>query len=309
MEDLPIARFFIETLIGEPIADLQVKPEEYRYKLPVQEKDLEDEAYRLLTIYKLDYVATIKAVDGKYKKVLIKVQKARNKVDVMRFRNYLAEQYKLEDEVMTENGKEMRPLPIITIYLLDFNLAHINAPAIKVERKYVDMIMGGYLPLENEFIEQLTHNSFIVQLLRIEGKLQTRLDQLLSVFEQRYFLNDNGTIKDYSYNIYSPEVKRILDKLHLEGVDPETRLKLEDEVEAWRLIEGGNRSQFDKLREESTENKKTIEEKEKTIEANKKALEEIEKARAKEKKLLEEKEKELEELRELLKKKNDLNIG
>ena len=95
MEDLPIARFFIETLIGEPIADLQVKPEEYRYKLPVQEKDLEDEAYRLLTIYKLDYVATIKTVEGKYKKVLIEVQKARNKVDVMRFRSYLAGQYKL----------------------------------------------------------------------------------------------------------------------------------------------------------------------------------------------------------------------
>jgi hypothetical protein len=187
MEDLPIARFFIETLIGETIEELVVKPQEYRYKPNRTGKEF-DEAARLMTVYKLDYIATIKTAEGEHKKVLIEVQKARNSVDVMRFRNYLAEQYKLEDEVTVEGGKITKPLPIITIYLLGFKLNNIDCAAVKIERKYIDMLLGTEIDLKNEFIEQLTHNSYIVQIPRINSRLQNRLDELLSVFEQQNFL-------------------------------------------------------------------------------------------------------------------------
>ncbi|MBC7553468.1 MAG: hypothetical protein H7257_05775 [Taibaiella sp.] len=118
MEDLPTARFFIETLIGETIDDLQVKPQEYRYKVGTHETSIEEETYKLLTIYKLDYVATIKTGSGEHKKVLIEVQKARNRVDIMRFRNYLAEQYKLEDEVVAAEGDIIKKTITHCYYLL-----------------------------------------------------------------------------------------------------------------------------------------------------------------------------------------------
>ena len=265
MDDLPTAKFFIETLIEETVEELEVRPQEYTYTTPKENKY--DEAYRLLTVYKLDYIATIKTKTGEHKKVLIEVQKARNRIDVMRFRTYLAEQYKLEDEVVTAHGKEKKPLPIITIYLLGFNLTNIEAPAIKIERQYIDLIMGNVIPRKNEFIELLTHNSYIVQLQRINTKLQNRIDELLSVFEQKNFVDELGTIKDYNYEIKTPAVKRIVESLEREGADPKRRKEIEDEIEAWKIIEGGNRNEFERLKYE-------IEEKDREIAALKKELSE-----------------------------------
>ena len=261
MEDMPIARFFIETLIGETLEDLNVRPQEYRYRNPSPQPGHEfDEAYRLLLVYKLDYIATIKTSDGEYKKVLIEIQKARNTVDVMRFRNYLAEQYKLEDEIQTPAGSQIKPLPIITIYLLGFKLANLESPAIKVERKYIDLIFGKWFDLKSEFIELLTHNSYIVQIPRIQPKLQSRLDALLSVFEQTNFLDVHGTIKEYTYDIQYPEVKRIVDVLNHEGVDLVKRKEIDDEIEAWRIIEGGNRQEYARMRRELEKQEKELEE-------------------------------------------------
>ena len=55
----------------------------------------------------------------------------------MRFRNYLAEQYKKEDIV--NNHKVI--LPITTIYILGFKLPEIVSPCIKIERNYLDLKM------------------------------------------------------------------------------------------------------------------------------------------------------------------------
>ncbi len=60
---------------------MEVKPQEFTYK---------DE----LAGFRKDFIATIKTENGGYKKILIEIQKARNLIDLMRFRNYLAEQYK-----------------------------------------------------------------------------------------------------------------------------------------------------------------------------------------------------------------------
>jgi hypothetical protein len=50
-------------------------------------------------LIRLDFVATIKLKTGGTKKVLIEIQKARKPIDVMRFRNYLAEHYKKQDKI------------------------------------------------------------------------------------------------------------------------------------------------------------------------------------------------------------------
>ncbi|MBC7553467.1 MAG: hypothetical protein H7257_05770 [Taibaiella sp.] len=177
-----------------------------------------------------------------------------------------------------------KPLPIVTIYLLGFKLADIDSPAIKVERKYIDMILGQPILNKSEFIEQLTHNSFIVQIPHIRGRLQNRLDALLSVFEQKHFLDESGSIKEYNHSIDFPEVRRILDVLHTEGVDPARRKEIEDEIEAWRLIEGGNRNDFERFRLQIEQKDRQIEqeraEKERILaamEAQQKELEELKK--------------------------------
>jgi len=50
---------------------------------------------RLFTVYRLDFSARIKTQNGAVKQVIIEIQKAKFAADIMRFRRYLGEQYKL----------------------------------------------------------------------------------------------------------------------------------------------------------------------------------------------------------------------
>ncbi len=103
MENDKVAKFFIGTLLEQTIETVEVKPQEFTYT---------DELAGL-AVFRIDFIATIKTESGESKKILIEIQKAKNQIDLMRFRNYLAEQYKKEDDV---NGKKMI-LPITTIYI------------------------------------------------------------------------------------------------------------------------------------------------------------------------------------------------
>ena len=142
MENERVARFFIGTLLEQTIESVEVKPQEFTYT---------DELAGL-AVFRLDFIATIKTEGGEVKKVLIEIQKAKNQIDLMRFRNYLAEQYKKEDKI----NNEKIILPITTIYILGFQLPEINTSCIKVERNYKDLVNNKIINTKSDFVEKLT---------------------------------------------------------------------------------------------------------------------------------------------------------
>lgn len=220
---------------------------------------------------------------------MIEIQKARNQIDLMRFRNYLAEQYKKTDTI--NNQKVV--LPITTIYILGFKLPEILSPCIKVERKYKDLINKTILDVKSDFIEKLTHDSFVVQVERITNRYQTKLDKLLSVFEQTNFVDDQKIIKEFKHLADLEEVKIITDILHHSGTNPAEKKKIEIEQEAFRTINAmfeNERNDF-----ENALNEKDIALNEKDIALNKKDMALNEKDMA-----LMELKKEMEELRKKL---------
>ncbi len=222
MENERVAKFFIGTLLEENIEKVEVKPQEFTYV---------DELAGL-AVFRLDFIATIKTEKGESKKVLIEIQKARNYIDLMRFRNYLAEQYKKEDYI--DNEKQI--LPITTIYILGFTIPEIDSACIKVERNYKELIEKRIIDKKSEFVEKLTHDSYIVQVERITSRYQTKLDKLLSIFEQSYFIDNSKIIKDYPYPIDNEEIKLTAEILHYSGINPEERKLIEMEQEAWRSV-------------------------------------------------------------------------
>ena len=185
-----------------------------------------------INFFRLDFIATILTESGERKKVLIEIQKVKNNIDLMRFRNYLGEQYKRED--MVNNEKHI--LPITPIYILGFNLPEIETACIKVERNYKDLIAKKIIHIKSDFVEKLTHDSFIVQVNRITERYQTSLDKLLSIFEQSNFLDGGKIIKDFKHKIDNEDLKMVTDILHHTGVDPEQKKLIEIEQEAWRSI-------------------------------------------------------------------------
>ena len=279
MDDNRSAKFFISTLLEQTIESVVVKPQEFTYM---------DEMAGL-SVFRLDFIATIKTQEGESKKVLIEIQKAKNQIDLMRFRNYLGEQYKKDDDL---DGKK-NILPITTIYILGFLLPEIESACIKVERNYKDLIEKKIISAKSDFVEKLTHDSFIVQVDRITGRYQTRLDKLLSIFEQSNFIDGNKATKEYKHTADIEEVKIITDLLHHTGTDPAERKKIDIEQEAWRTVEAMYEERAEKLLLELEENKKLINQKDVELKEKLDALNE-------QKIILTEKDRIIEELRKKL---------
>ena len=234
MQNERIAKFFIETILEETIEEVEIKPRGLIY----ENKEYKDPATLLnlaLALVRFDFLATIKTASGEHKKVLIEIQKARHPMDIVRFRNYLGLNYQAKDSVHLQTGKKNIALPIISIYLLGFKLPEIPTPVLKVARQYIDQINHVVINKKNDFIERLTHDCHIVQIPLIESKLQTKLEQLLSVFEQKYFVDDAGTKKEYNYAICDTNMKEITDLLSYVVHDPKTKEEIEAEQEAYRV--------------------------------------------------------------------------
>jgi hypothetical protein len=252
MENEKVAKFFIGTLLEQTVESVTVKPQEFTYT---------DELAGL-AVFRLDFIATIKTETGELKKVLIEIQKAKNQIDLMRFRNYLGEQYKKEDSI----NDEKVILPITTIYILGFKLPEIPTACLKVERNYKDLINKTSIETKSDFVEKLTHDSFIVQVDRITDSYKTRLDKLLSVFEQTNFVDSNKITKEFMHETDIEEVKIITDILHHSGTNPKERKEIEDEQEAWRTVNAMFEDKEKELLKELSEKDKALDEKDKIIE-------------------------------------------
>ena len=88
---------------------------------------------------------------------------------------------------------------------------------------YKDLVDKKIIDKKSDFVEKLTHDSFIVQVDRITNRYQTSLDKLLSVFEQNNFLDENKITKEFEHPTDTEEVKLLTDILHHAGTNPVRR--------------------------------------------------------------------------------------
>jgi len=286
MENERVAKFFIGTFLNATVEELEVRPQEFTY---VKEEERNQPPVHL-TVFRLDFIAVVKLANGEVQKILIEIQKAGKEIDLMRFRNYLGEQYKKEDVVA---GKK-EVLPIKTIYILSFKLPTIESPCLHIERQYRDMIKNEVIDKRSRFIERLTHDSYVVQVERIGDKHQTRLEKLLTIFEQAHFIDENGILKDYPYKWEEEEFKLMVNILHHAGSDPKARKEIETEREGWRSINAMFEKRERELMEELEKKDQVLSDKE--VELEKEREEKVQQARE-----LEKQRKEIEELKKKLK--------
>ena len=225
MDDNDVAKTIISAIIEEDIDELDVLPQE---RILTLEK-------HPLTVYRLDFSAKIKTNQGDYKHVIIEIQKAKLPSDIMRFRRYLGEQYRKKDNIyIIENkGKSLKKaMPILTIYFLGHRLHTLKAPVIKVKRDCIDIRTGSSLIGKEEFIESLTHDSFIIQIPELPKEKRTELESLLSVFDQRYIADDSRHILAMNEKEYPKKYRKIIRRLQRAISEPEMkdRMDIEDEI-------------------------------------------------------------------------------
>ena len=288
MENERVAKFFIGTLLDEFIETVEIKPQEFTYV---------DELAGL-AVFRLDFIATIKTASGDQKKVLIEIQKAKNQIDLMRFRNYLAEQYKKEDTI----NDEKVILPITTIYILGFKLPDIETPCIKVERNYKDLVNNKVINKKSDFIEKLTHDCYVVQVDRITNSYSTRLEKLLSLFEQQHFTDDKKITKEFNHELDTDDIKLTTSILHYSGTNPTERKKIETEQEAWRTVDAMFKDAKDELMNFIKEKEGVIKEKDNVINEKDNVINEKDNVINEKERVINEKDKLIEELMKKLEK-------
>ena len=213
----------------------------------------------------------------------------------MRFRRYLGDNYRKEDVVMEDNGESKKiPLPIVTIYFLGFPLDNIKNAVVKINREYRDVITQEIIEVKEDFVELLTHDSYLIQLKLLSGKSRTKLEKVLQVFSSEFKTEDKHQL-NFKGDLNEPLVQKIVARLERAIASEEIRDKMDVEDEIDRMFE--------------RELKKLADEKDKIIEAKNQELEierqkaEIERQKAEaERQKAEALLKELEELRKLMKK-------
>lgn len=185
----------------------------------------------------------------------------------MRFRRYLADNYRENDaDVWQEGMGKKLPLPIVTIYLLGFQLASGYPAVLKMEQQVIDLLTGKVIsprPYE-PFVELLNHESYIVQIPLLTEIAKTRLEGVLMIFNQEH-RTEHPQILDYSGDLSDPLVKKMVERLARAVSDPQVRREMDAEEEVDRAI---NRLLDEKEREYQAalqEKVAVIEEKDKLI--------------------------------------------
>ncbi|MCI5124656.1 MAG: hypothetical protein D3925_09315, partial [Candidatus Electrothrix sp. AR5] len=171
--------------------------------------------------------------DGSRKLALIEIQKAKLPTDIMRFRKYLGGHYQDPNNVyQVDDSASEKALPIICIYFLGHPLQHTESPVVKVQRSYIDAATQKKLAHKEEFIESLTHDSYIIQVPRLREKRRNDLEILLSIFDQSQQVPNNRHFLNLDEEAYPEEFQIVINRLIKATVEEDVceTMHLEDDI-------------------------------------------------------------------------------
>ncbi len=280
LENLHVAKDFLSAVLGRRVVNLRLIKQEHF------DKGVTDGKARY---FRLDFCAVILTKSGQYLQVIIELQKTRILADIIRFRHYLATQYAVTEEILTETGPRHEPLPIISIYLLGFTLDEKLPMAVHVRRDYVNAVSRRKIskPPKPDFIEKLTHDAYFIQIPKISGVGDSELEQMLSVFDQNLRVKGNPHKLDFPAKgkKLSESLERMLRLLTKLQADKEMQKIMEYEdmvaLEQERLKAEWTRDLEQKLEQAQRAEEAALEAKEDERKAKEKAQKEVERLRKK----------------------------
>ena len=280
MEDERIARTILSALLKVEVVKVEVRPHEYS-----------DDNRDTLSVFRIDFGATVLDDSGKEKLILIELQKTWLETETLRFRQYLGVHY--------SNPKNMQKdgyaLPMVAVYLLGHKVGNIEEPVLYVNHQSLDydgnVVTTG---LPNPFVDSLTHNSIIVQIPRLHGRINNRLDMVLSIFDQSHKDKSDDHILSIDDSTYDgdADMEHILHRLTMAAADADMRHRMNVEDEYFSAIEkrdteilvrdhkiaeqksllAEQRSQIDEQRSQIDEQKSQIDEQKSQIDEQKDML-------------------------------------
>ena len=224
MEDERIARTILSALLKKEVTQVEVRPHEYS-----------NDERESLSVFRIDFGATVRECDGTERLILVELQKTWVETETLRFRQYLGVQYRNPRNMTGDYS-----LPMVAVYLLGHKVGDIEEPVLYVNHRVCDynenLVTKG---LPNPFVESLTHESIIVQIPRLHGQINNRLDMVLSVFDQTNKDHTDEQILRLDESVYQEDhdMQRILNRLTQAAADADMRHRMDVEDEYFSAIE------------------------------------------------------------------------
>ncbi len=226
MAEPKLACKVLSTILGKEVIAVQPMPQE-------MVEPLEKGRF---SIRRLDYRATILDESGRKEEVHIEVQKSQLPTNMVRFRSYLGRLYAGQQpaKVMEPTYSVEEPaatygyLPIIVIYLLGYGVRDIPYQAVRANHRLVDLNTGQELEgIGADFVDKLTHTTYIIQANRQPEVPRTPLERLLMLFNQDYQVPGYGCLLELPYK---PEgFEDVVDYLFQTALSPQEREAMERE--------------------------------------------------------------------------------
>ncbi|MBP8239996.1 MAG: hypothetical protein KAX50_08550 [Saprospiraceae bacterium] len=223
MSNDKLARKVLSVILEKEVLELE---------LSQQEVVVEDEERRF-TLYRLDFKAVILDENGRKETVLIELQKSKLPTNVLRFRNYLGLAYthKIKVKHPETQVEQDSALPIISIYILGYNVEDIPHVAIKVNHSIIDMSSREELDLQSDFIDLLTHTTCILQVRRLPKQRRSRIEQFLTLFNQAWVMEEKYILDLQEVPEGFEDIAEYLQR-PLQEEEIRAKLRAEEEVEA-----------------------------------------------------------------------------
>lgn len=229
MEDERIARTLISALLKKEVLDVDMRRNEYT-----------NGSRDNISMFRIDFGARVKEDDGSTKLILIELQKTWLETEPLRFRQYLGAQYANPENILKDCENEGSGIPMVAVYLLGHKVGDIEEPVLYVSHKAFDYdgnrVSKG---IPDPFVESLTHDSIIVQIPRLRGHVNNRLDEVLSFFDQSMKNKYNHQVLLIDENKYDgdTEMMHILHRLLTAASDTKLRQDMNVEDEFFSAIE------------------------------------------------------------------------
>ena len=251
MEDERIAKTVLSALLKKEVVSVEMR----RHEHPNVTRDK-------ISMFRIDFAAQVKEDDGTVRLILIELQKTWVDTETLRFRRYLAAQYNAEENMVKDGELKGYAVPMIAVYLLGHRVGDIDKAVVYVTHNAFDydgkVVEGG---MQDPFINSLIHDSIIVQIPLLHGKINNRLDRVLSVFDQsqRDAKNQQIVCLDEKEYAGDSDMMYILHRLGLAAMDADVRQEMNDEDEFYSVLEARD-TQVMKLNEQIMEKKKQLNE-------------------------------------------------
>ena len=228
MEDDRIAKTILAALLKKKVIDVKIRRNEYA-NLTRRES---------ISMFRIDFAATVLDEDNQPHLMLIELQKTCLPTETLRFRRYLALQYNNEENMLKEEH-EKYAIPMVAIYLLGHCVGKIEEPVIYVNHhayNYDGKKVEEGIP--DPFVESLQHDSIIVQIPLLHGRVNNRLEKVLCLFDQTNVADNKKVIKvDDKQFEGDNEMEYIVRRLQSAAADPDMRYQMNAEDEFFKELE------------------------------------------------------------------------